>query len=104
MRVVDVLGLSFLVLVVLDCATTAYGLAFKPSLTEANPLMRSLPLLVSSLLKIGLSVFAVCLWRAILDHFGVFSWVVTVITLQALTVTVLYLAIVANNIFLILTC
>jgi len=103
MNVVDVLALTFFFLVVLDCATTAYGLAFRPNLAEANPLVKAFPMLTVCFVKIGLTVALLCLWRLTLQFFSCYSWVVTFITLQALIVTLTYLCIVVNNLCLILT-
>jgi hypothetical protein len=102
MRVVSVLSVAFFLLVVLDCVTTVYGLAFKRGLAEANGLVRAAGLLVSSLVKVGLTVLAIGLWRSILDFYGSIGWVVTVITVQALAVTLFYLCVVLNNLLLIL--
>jgi hypothetical protein len=102
MRVVSVLSVAFFLLVFLDCVTTVYGLAFKRGLAEANVLVRAAGLLASSFIKIGLAVLVIGLWRGILDFYGCYGWVVTVITVQALAVTLLYLCVVLNNLILIL--
>jgi hypothetical protein len=102
MRVVSVLSIAFFSLVVLDCVSTAYGLAFKRGLAEANGLVRAAGLLVSSLVKMALTVLAIGLWRGILDVYGGYGWVVTMVTVQALAVTLVYLCVVLNNLILIL--
>jgi hypothetical protein len=104
MRVVSVLSIAFFLLVVLDCVTTAYGLAFKRGLAEANGLVRAAGLLVSSLVKMAFTVLAIGLWRGVLDVYSHYGWVVTAITSQALAVTLLYLCVVLNNLLLILAC
>jgi hypothetical protein len=104
MRVVSVLSVAFFLLVVLDCITTAYGLAFKRGLAEANGLVRAAGLLASSLVKMALTVLVIGLWLGVLDVYSHYGWVVTAITSQALAVTLLYLCVVLNNLLLILAC
>jgi hypothetical protein len=102
MRLLNILSFSLVALVFLDTVLTIYGITQKPNIKELNPLYNMLPLTINAFIKIALTILLVLLMNGVVEISAPDLNIATFINVLALTLNLVYLCVVINNIIMIL--